>query len=94
MDIPRAIREFFQSDDFVMAEILTGDTDGTNLVFTSEYKFDQKAIWVYLDGQRMLPTIDYVLSESGVGYDIVTFTFAPQLGDNVMADYLKDTINN
>ena len=92
LDIARALRIFFQSEDWVMAEILIGDCDGANTVFGTEFKFDPKVIWVYLDGQRMIPTIDYVVSESGgvgTGYDTVTFTFAPLEHDNIIADYCK-----
>ena len=76
--------------------LLSGVIDSVNLVFTSPSKFLHTvggvSIKVYMNGQRLLLTDDFTISESGgplTGYDTITFLIAPRPGDKLFADYMK-----
>lgn len=75
---------------------LIGAINGVNLVFTTPEIFVRvvvaDTIGVYYNGQRLVETDDYALSESGgigTGYDTVTMLSAPKVGDKLKADYTK-----
>ncbi len=77
---------------------LIGTIDGVNTTFTTpEYFLHEAAgetIAVYYNGQRMYvgAANDYLPSESGgpgTGYDTITLTVAPRVGDRVTADYKR-----
>ena len=75
-------------------QMLLGDVDGVNTVFTTTRKFLHGGDFdelVYLRGQRRLNGgCDYVASESGgvgTGYDTITFLRAPKTDDNLVVDY-------
>lgn len=82
----------------VVGESLAGAINGTNTVFTTASKFVHVvgglSIQVYMNGQRLVLTDDYTLSESGgpgTGFDTVTLLTAPRAGDKVFADYTKES---
>lgn len=74
---------------------LLGTVDGVNKVFSAPDDFVHDGVKnerVYLRGLRQLEGVgsDYVVSESGgpgTGYDTITFTDAPEVGDVLTADY-------
>jgi len=76
---------------------LLGVKNGVNLVFTTPDDFVNVAsgetIQVYYNGQRLLESEDYMISESGgmgSGYDTVTMLVAPKIDDKLTADYTKE----
>jgi len=75
---------------------LIGAINGVNLIFATPEIFVRVAgadtIAVYYNGQRLVETDDYALSESGgigTGYDRVTMLIAPKPGDKMTSDYTK-----
>ena len=74
---------------------LLGVINGVNLVYTTPEVFVNTGgdtIGVFWNGQRLVETEDYALSESGgigTGYDTVTMLAAPKVGDKLKADYTK-----
>jgi hypothetical protein len=76
---------------------LLGVKNGVNLVFTTPDDFvhvvSGETIRVFYNGQRLLESEDYVISESGgmgSGYDTVTMFVAPRIDDKLTADYTKE----
>ena len=78
--------------------VLAGSIDNINQVFVAPDKFIHesgiRSVEVYYNGQRLLETDDYTVSESGgvgTGYDTVTMQIAPRSHgtniDKVWADY-------
>lgn len=71
-----------QLSTFVLAEIPGGAINGLNTAFTT--LADYAKLWVYLNGNRMVPDEDYV--EDG-GNDF-HFLAAPLIGDILIVDYV------
>jgi hypothetical protein len=75
-------------------QALTGDIDGTNLVFTTSVKFVHATSThtesLYWNGVKLKhgSGYDYVASESvgGSGYDTITMALAPVTGDTLLID--------
>jgi hypothetical protein len=73
----------------------TGTINGVNTVFSTPTDFVHNGVnneMVYLRGKRVKGGVgnDYVASESGgigTGYDRITFSVAPKVGDNILIDY-------
>lgn len=81
--------------DFRDGEILSGALNGVNTVFSTGSNFIHEvpgiSIKVYLNGQRLLFTDDYTVSESGgvgSGFDTVTLMVPPVSWEKVWADYV------
>lgn len=73
---------------------LVGLINGTNQTYTTPDLFNATTIAVYYNGQRLQPTDDFTLGESGgpgTGYDTVSLVVTPQVGDHLLSDYILAT---
>lgn len=71
---------------------LVGSVDGVNQSYATPDKFDAASLTLYYNGQRLVRPEDYEISESfgvGSGYDTVTTTFSPRVGDRLFVDYIS-----
>jgi hypothetical protein len=69
---------------------LSGPIDGVNQTYTAPDKFNASAHAVYYNGQRLYPTVDYSIVESGgpgSGYDTINVMVVPREGDYLIVDY-------
>lgn len=75
-------------------QLLLGAINGVNQIFTSPVRWVRTATVqekLYLNGQRLTEGVgnDYVASESvpSAGFDVITLSFAPSLGDVLLIDF-------
>jgi hypothetical protein len=71
---------------------LVGAVNGVNQAYATPDKFDAATFSLYYNGQRLVRPEDFEISESfgaGSGYDTVTTTFAPRVGDRLFVDYIS-----
>lgn len=67
---------------FIDNEIPSGTVDGVNTVFTLANIPTTGSQHIYVNGLRQTPTVDYTISA-----DTITFTVAPVISSNLLADY-------
>jgi hypothetical protein len=66
-------------------ETPSGSINGTNTLFTTSYPFRTNTLSIYLNGVKLMPTVDYALNIP----QQFTLVEAPTLGDNLRVDYIK-----
>jgi hypothetical protein len=70
------------------SETPSGVVDGSNKVFTTLYSYTTERTYLYLNGQQLELGSDYTESADKE----LTFQFAPQLGDVVFVQYVRQTL--
>jgi len=82
-------------DDVRINVVLIGAINGSNQAFSVPESFlhnpPKTSIQVFLNGQALLLSDDYTLSESGgigTGFDTVTTVVVPRSGDKIWAHYI------
>lgn len=70
-------------------DTLTGDIDGSNVVFTTSFDFQFESVNVYLNGRLKVRDWDDGFWVTGVR--IVTMKEPPLLGDTLEVEYRSDT---
>lgn len=65
-----------------------GAVDGVNTVFTTTFAYTAGRTYLYKNGQQLSAPTDY--TESGPSQ--LTTTFAPQVGDVMFVQYIRQTL--
>jgi len=81
------LRKVLKEKVFIVGEIPTGDVDGINVLFETEFTFEENSLKVYLNGLALREglTKDYILVNS----TSFEFIIPPENGDVVEVDYQK-----
>jgi len=74
--------------NILYSEALIGTVDGVNKVFTTTYSYTATKTYPYKNGQQLVSPDDYTESADKE----LTFTFAPQVGDVMFIQYIRQTL--
>lgn len=75
-----------EPSNFVVGEVPSGTVNGLNTNFTLAFTPVSSGIYLYLNGTRQAAGIGSDYTWSGT---LITFSFAPQMGDTILVDYIK-----
>lgn len=74
--------------NILYSETPIGVVDGVNQVFDTTFSYTATKTYPYKNGQQMIAPDDYTESADKE----ITFTFAPQVGDVMFIQYIRQTL--
>jgi len=66
-----------------------GTVDGANKVFTTTYSYTTERVYLYKNGQQLVSPEDFTETDDKE----VTLRFAPQSGDVLFIQYVRENLN-